>query len=86
MAEYLSQGKVIVAEKLSTELPVSLAHRKEVLFFEDEQEMISLVEEALHDDLLCEKLSDNSKNYFDMHVHPKANVKRIINFMLSQKS
>ncbi|MNF63236.1 hypothetical protein D3C84_449320 [compost metagenome] len=86
MAEYLSQGKVIVAEKLSTELPFPLVHRDDVLFFEDEQEMISLVKEALQDDLLCEKLSSNSKNYFDMHVHPKANVKRIINFMLSQKS
>ncbi|MNF96500.1 hypothetical protein D3C84_792920 [compost metagenome] len=61
-------------------------HRKEVLFFEDEQEMISLIEEALQDDLLSEKLSGNSKNYFDTHVHPKVNVKRIINFMLSQKS
>ncbi|WP_348810494.1 hypothetical protein [Flavobacterium maritimum] len=86
MAEYLSQAKIIVAEQLSTELPFPLTHRKEVLFFEDEQEMISLIEEALQDDLLCEKLSYNSKNYFDNHVNPKANVKRIINFMLSQKS
>ncbi|MNR68638.1 hypothetical protein D3C85_1933160 [compost metagenome] len=56
------------------------------MFFEDEQEMISIIEEALQDDVLCEKLSYNSRNYFDTHVHPKANVKRIINFMLSQKN
>lgn len=86
MAEYLSQGKIIIAEKVTAELSVSLTHGKEVLFFEDEKEMVSLIEEALEDDLLCEKLSKNSKYYFDTHVHPKANVKRIINFMLSQKS
>lgn len=86
MAEYLSQGKVIIAEKLTAELPVPLTNGKEVLFFENEKEMVSLIEEALQDDLLCKNLSHNSKAYFDNYVHPKANVKRIINFMLSQKS
>lgn len=86
MAEYLSQGKVIIAEKLTAELPVPLINGKEVLLFENVKEMVSLIEEALLDDLLCEKLSHNSKAYFDSHVHPKQNVKRIINFMISQKS
>ena len=85
MAEYLSQGKVIIAEKLTAELPVSLEHGKEVLFFEDDQELISLIEEVLENDTLSKKLSENAKIYFDTYVHPKQNMKRIINFMLAQK-
>lgn len=85
MPEYLSQGKIIVAEKLTAELLVPLEHGKEVLFFEEENQIIPLIEEALNNDLLCEKLSQNAKKYFDTYVHPKENVKRVLNFMLSQK-
>ncbi|MGH2665081.1 glycosyltransferase [Flavobacterium sp.] len=85
MPEYLSQGKIIVAEKLTAELLVPLEHGKEVLFFEDENQLIPLIEEVLKNDDLCEKLSQNAKKYFDTYVHPKENVKRILNFMLSQK-
>jgi glycosyltransferase involved in cell wall biosynthesis len=84
MAEYLSQGKVIIAEKLTAELLVSLEHGKEVLFFENDQELISQIEEVLKNDVLSQKLSENAKKYFENHVHPKQNTKRIINFMLAQ--
>ena len=85
MPEYLSQGKIIVAEKLTAELPVSLEHGKEVLFFDQESQIIPLIEEALENEALCEKLSRNAKKYFDTHVHPKENVQRILTFMLNSK-
>ncbi|SHJ00367.1 glycosyltransferase family protein [Flavobacterium terrae] len=84
MAEYLSQGKVIVAEKLTAELPVPLENGKEVLFFEDEKELILLIEKVLNDSQLSEVLSHNAKKYFDSYVHPKENMRRIITFMLNQ--
>lgn len=84
MAEYLSQGKVIIAEKLTAELPVSLVHGKEILFFENEKELLLLIEEVMNNESLSEELSENAKIYFENHVHPKQNMKRIINFMLAQ--
>lgn len=84
MAEYLSQGKIIIAEKLTAEQPVALQHGKEVLFFEDEKEIVPLIEKVLNDPNLSEMLSHNAKKYFDNYVHPKKNMKRIITFMLDQ--
>jgi len=86
MAEYLSQGKVIIAEKLTTELPVPLENGREVLFFQEENELIPLIEKVLEDSQLSKTLSQNAKKYFETHVHPKANMRRIITFMLDQNT
>ena len=42
MAEYLSQGKVIIAEPMSTELPVPLQEGNEVLYFRNDLELIEI--------------------------------------------
>ena len=68
MAEYLSQGKVIIAEELTTDLPVPLEHGKELL----------------QDEKLGDSLSKNARNYFEEHVHPTKNVKRILDLMISK--
>ena len=81
MAEYLSQAKVIIAEKLTAELPFPITNGKEVLFFDSDLELVSQIEKVLKNEVLCVSLAKNSREYFDMHVHPKQNVKRIINFM-----
>lgn len=85
MAEYLSQGKVIIAEKLTAELPVNLKNGREVLFFENEEEIVTLIETTINDPNLCDLLAKNARNYFEHNVHPKENVKRIINFMIKSK-
>ncbi len=82
MAEYLSQGKVIIAEKLTAELPIPLTHRKEILFFENEDDIPNLIQEVINDDEMCNVLSKNAKMYFDQNVHPKENVKRILTLIL----
>lgn len=86
MAEYLSQGKVIIAEKLTAELPVPLENGKEVLFFQEESELIPLIEKVLEDSQLSQTLSQKAKKYFDTYVHPKENMRRIITFMLDQNN
>jgi hypothetical protein len=85
MPEYLSQGKVIIAEKLTAELPVELINRKEVLFFENEEEIPIIIENILNNDELCASLAKNARHYFEQNVHPKQNVKRILNFMIQNK-
>lgn len=82
MAEYLSQGKVIIAEKLTSELPIPLTHGKEVLFFENEEEITSIIENTIYNDELCISLGINARKYFEQNVNPKNNIKRIINLML----
>lgn len=84
MAEYLSQGKVIIAEPLSTCLPIPLIHGKEVLFFNNDEELISSINKVMEDENLANLLSKNARTYFEEHVHPTKNVKRILEFMISE--
>jgi len=84
MAEYLSQGKVIIAEALSTQLPVPLTHGKELLFFNDDEELLIIINKVLKDEKLSQSLSKNARKYFEEHIHPTQNVKRILELMISE--
>jgi glycosyltransferase involved in cell wall biosynthesis len=84
MAEYLSQGKVIIAEPMSTELPVPLQEGKEVLYFRNDLELIEKIERVLKDTSLAEELSINARAYFEKYVHPVQNTKRILELMLAK--
>lgn len=86
MAEYLSQGKVIIAERLTTELPVPLIHGKELLYFESDSELIDAINLVLNNEVLASSLSQNARAYFAAHVHPTQNIKRILEFMISKKA
>ena len=86
MAEYLSQAKVIIAEKLTTDLPVPLIHGKELLYFETDSELIAAIYMVLNDVELANKLSTNARLYFETHVHPTQNIKRILEFMISKQN
>jgi len=83
MAEYLSQGKVVIAEKINTELPIPLEHQKQVLFYDTIDEIPSLCEQVLNDASLYERLSKNGRLYYENNISPKVNVKRIIDIMLN---
>lgn len=84
MAEYLSQGKVIIAEPLTTELPLPLRDGKEVLYFHSDAELIDNIQRVLADRHLADSLSKNARSYFEDHVHPVKNVKRILELMLNK--
>ncbi|MAM28743.1 MAG: hypothetical protein CMC13_06940 [Flavobacteriaceae bacterium] len=84
MAEYLSQGKVIIAEPLTTELPEPLTEGKEVLYFKNNTELIEKIKLVLSDEVLAEKLSKNGRAYFETYVHPVQNTKRILEGMLDK--
>ncbi|KXN98428.1 hypothetical protein LS48_11840 [Aequorivita aquimaris] len=84
MAEYLSQGKVIIAEPLTTELPVPLTDGKEVLYFHNDAELIDNIQRVLADRHLADSLSKNARSYFEDYVHPVKNVKRILELMLNK--
>lgn len=85
MAEYLSQGKVIIAERLTTELPVPLEEGKELLYFDSYAELVEKIKLVLSDDALAARLSIQARKYFETHVHPKENIKRILELMLKKK-
>lgn len=85
MAEYLSQGKVIIAEKLTAELPFPLIDNEHLLFFDNDGELTNSIDKLINNQNLCDNLSKNARQYFENYVHPKQNMKRIINFMLEQK-
>lgn len=84
MAEYLSQAKVIIAEPLTAELPAPLVEGKELLYFNTDDELIKKIEMVLTDQQLAAYLSKNARAYFETHVHPVQNVKRILELMLNK--
>jgi glycosyltransferase involved in cell wall biosynthesis len=84
MAEYLSQGKVIIAEPLTTHLPIPLTEGKELLYFHNDAELIEKINLVLADDSLASRLSKNARSYFEAHVHPVQNVRRILELMLKK--
>jgi|GEM_PF-1355755 len=84
MAEYLSQGKVIIAEPLTAELPVPLVDGKELLYFHTDEELIDKIKLVSEDKALAASLSKNARAYFEKHVHPVQNVKRILELMLNK--
>lgn len=84
MAEYLSQAKVIIAEPLTAELPEPLTDGKELLYFNNDAELIEKINLVLTDDKLAQHLSKNAHLYFEEHVHPVQNTKRILELMLNQ--
>jgi hypothetical protein len=84
MAEYLSQAKVIIAEPLTAELPVPLKEGKELLYFNNDTELIEKIKRVLEDKALATHLSKNARAYFEKHVHPVQNTKRILELMLKK--
>lgn len=84
MAEYLSQGKVIIAEPLTAALPKPLREGKELLYFKNDTELIEKINLVLEDNVLAETLSKNARAYFEKHVHPVQNTKRILELMLNR--
>lgn len=84
MAEYLSQGKVIIAEPLTAELPVPLIDGKEVLYFRSDAELVAKIKLVSENQELAKTLSQNARAYFEKHVHPVQNVKRILELMLQK--
>jgi hypothetical protein len=84
LAEYLSQAKVIIAEPLTAELPVPLMEGKELLYFQSDTELIEKIKMVLEDEVLATHLSKNARAYFETHIHPVQNTKRILELMLNK--
>lgn len=84
MAEYLSQGKVIIAEPLTAELPVPLIDGKELLYFRSDADLVAKIRLVSENSELAKSLSQNARAYFETHVHPVQNVKRILELMLNK--
>ena len=81
MAEYCSQGKVIIAERLTAELPDDLKDGEHVLFFEDYEDLVKKIKLVLRSEKLRDTLSFNAQEYYLNIIHPKKNMLRILNIM-----
>jgi hypothetical protein len=83
MAEYLSQGKAIISEKLTTELPTKIEHRKHLIFFSDIKDCGIVAKKLIKNKKLILELSKNAREYYDNYVDPTKNMQRIIEEMLN---
>jgi hypothetical protein len=81
MAEYCSQGKIIIAERLTAELPDELIDGKHVLFFDGYEELVEKINLVLKSKRLRDTLSFNAREYYLNTIHPRQNVRRILKIM-----
>jgi glycosyltransferase involved in cell wall biosynthesis len=84
LAEYLALGKCIVAERYATEFPVPLEDGKNIIFFDTPEECAEICIKLLENPEQVASLSLNARAYFETHVHPVQNVKRILELMLKK--
>lgn len=84
MAEYLSQGKVIMAEPLTTDLPAPLEDGVHVMYFNNEAQLVANIKEVQGNKALAQKLAANARAYYEAYVHPTRNMERILNLMIAQ--
>ena len=56
----------------------------EVLFFNTTEELILNIKNVLENEELSERLSKNARLYFEKHVDPVQNVKRILELMIAK--
>jgi len=84
LPEYLSQGKCIVAERFNTELPKPLEHGKNIMFYDTPEECVEMCKALLNNPEKVQHLSKNARIYFETHVHPVQNTKRILELMLNK--
>ena len=75
----------IVAEKFSTELPVPLEHGKNIMFYDSVDHCVEICKDLLRNTEKVTLLSKNARIYYEKHVHPAQNVKRILDFMINDK-
>lgn len=78
MAEYCSQGKIIIAERLTAELPDEHIDGKHVLFFDGYEELVKKINLVLKSKRLRDTLSFNAREYYLNTIHPKQNARRIL--------
>jgi len=78
MAEYCSQGKIIIAERLTAELSEDLVDGKHLLFVDNYEELLYKINLVLEDALLRDTLSKNARAYYINTIHPKQNMRRIL--------
>ena len=83
MAEYLSQGKAIISEKLTTELPTEIQNNKHLIFYSDIKDCGLVAKNLIKNKKLIIELSQNARDYYNNYVDPRKNMQRIIEEMLN---
>ena len=86
MAEYLSQGKAIISEKLTTQLSSEIKDKKHLIFFSDIKDCGFIAKKLIKNKKLIYQLSKNARKYYDKNVNPSKNMHRIINLMINNYS
>jgi len=84
MAEYLSQGKAILAERLLTDLPFQLQNEKHLLYFDNAKDCAKKAKQLINNQEKINYLSNNAREYYKKYVDPEQNVRRIIEIMLGR--
>ena len=83
LSEYLAASQCIVAEPLTTELPVPLAPGTHYLPFTTPAECIDACHRLLRDPALAGQMRQANHQYYVEHVEPSARMARVIQLAIS---
>jgi hypothetical protein len=70
LPEFLSQGKCIVAERTNVVLPFSLENNINVLFYDNEDHLVSICNQLIKNKEMVDFVGKNALNYYNSYVSP----------------
>lgn len=81
-AEYIAAGKVIITEKLNSELPGDLIENKNYLQFETKEELFNNIERLINDQSLQKSIEENNKKYYRKYLKPDKLVENTLKYVI----
>ncbi|TXE21544.1 hypothetical protein ES731_01165 [Psychroflexus gondwanensis] len=78
LPEFMSQGKAIIAEKQFVKFNEELVHGKHLLYFSNSTELEQNIKDLLSEPLEIERLSRNSRAYYEENISPKIYFRNIL--------
>ncbi len=81
LPEFFSQGKVVISERIKNNIPIDICDGKEVVFFDDDDSLIDAINNILSNPSKMNTLKESGRLYFENHVDPKQNMRRILKIM-----
>lgn len=70
ISEFLSQGKCIIAEKTQIEIPIEIINNKELIFYENENNLIEIGKQLINKEDKREQMGNEARKYYENHVSP----------------
>lgn len=81
LAEYASQGKIIIAQRFNFDMPFELRHLKDIIYFDNPIDLREILSNILNNSKLKKELSRNIRKVYMDYMDPLSCGNRIIDIV-----